>query len=641
MGYRYTCGEEDTRSNFIHFHGGSTEQILTYINGGGASCATAVNMANQAPLVNAGPDYHIPANTPFTLTATGSDPDGDAVTYVWDNMDLGNASPPLADDGARPLFGTSAPAASPARAFPQFSSILSGALALDEAWPTTTRALNFRVTARDNRAGGGASNSDDVQLNVRAGNGSFAVTQPAVNASWVGGATQTVNWNVAATNTAPINTAQVRLTLSTDGGNTFPYLLAENTVNDGAESVVLPNVTSSSARLKIEAVGNIFFNVSPNFSLNTGSGATVQLNLNSGTATPESNDAGLNLTVTRAGNTAAPATIDYATADGTAEQRTDYVVTSGTLNFAAGETLKTIVVPVVNDAYDEQDEAFRLILSNANGATLAGASSVTLTIADDDTTSNAPNPAETPAFFVKQQYYDFLNRVPDAAGLNYWIGQITNCGADANCLRSQRIGVSAAFFIELEFQESGAFVYRLYKAAYGEQTNYRPNYGQFTPDRARVVGGADLAASKLAFTVNFAQRPEFLARYPNSMTSAQFVDAILQTVQAGAGVTFTQSERDAFLNDVNNGGRGAMLRNLADSAAYKTAVFNRAFVLMQYFGYLRRDPDAGGYDFWLGVLNQQPANARGMVCAFITSAEYQQRFGANTPRSNPECVPGV
>jgi hypothetical protein len=641
MGYRYTCGEEDTRSSFLHFHAGSIEQIVGYTNGGGAGCATSISNNNQAPVVNAGPDYHIPANTPFTLTATGQDPDGDALTYVWDDMDLGNASPPLADDGSRPLFRSSAPSSNPARIFPQLATILSGAATLDEILPTTTRTLSFRVTARDNRADGGALRSDDMQLFVHAG-GAFAVTQPANGVAWTGGATQAINWNTAGTAAAPFGVNQVRLWLSTDGGNTFPYLLADATPNDGAENIIIPNVSTSAARVKVEAVGNVFFNLSPAFTINAGSGAaTVQLSLNNGTATPENNDGGLLLTITRAGNANAPASVEYTTTDGTAEQRADYVVTVGTVNFAAGETAKTIVAPVVNDAYDEADETFRLTLNNAGGATLAGSTAVTLTIADEDANNSAPNPAETASFFARQQYYDFLNRTPDAAGLDYWTGQLTQCGGDPVCLRGRRIGVSAAFFIEQEFQESGAFVYRLYKSAFGEQLNYRPPYAQFTPDRARVVGGNDLPASKLAFANNFAQRGEFLARYPHTLTAEQFVDATLANLQTGANLNFTATERNAFIADVNNGGRGLMLRNLADNVAYKTAVFNRAFVLMQYFGYLRRDPDQGGYDFWLNVLNQQPDNARGMVCAFITSAEYQQRFAAATPRNNGECAPGV
>ena len=249
-----------------------------------------------------------------------------------------------------------------------------------------------------------------------------------------------------------------------------------------------------------------------------------------------------------------------------------------------------------------------------------------------------PNPLESARFFVRQNYLDFLNRAPDAAGWDYWTGEIVNtCGTDLACIHNRRIDVSAAFFIELEFQESGAYVYRLYKAAFGEQQNYRPGYNLFVPDRASVVGSPDLAAGKLAFANAFAQRSEFVTRYPTTQTPAQFVDAILATVQQGAGVTFTTAERTAFINTVTNSGRGTFLRDLGDNMAFRNAVFNRAFVLMQYFGYLRRDPDQGGYDFWLNVLNTQPNNFRGMVCAFSTSSEFQNRFSPVITRSNADC----
>jgi hypothetical protein len=244
------------------------------------------------------------------------------------------------------------------------------------------------------------------------------------------------------------------------------------------------------------------------------------------------------------------------------------------------------------------------------------------------------NPLDHPRFFVRQQYYDFLSREPDLAGGDYWLNQIRACGVDVSCIRQR---ISAAFFIEQEFQESGAYVFRLYKAAFGEQAAYRPTFAQFLPDRARVVGSAMLEQGKLDFARVFAQRPTFVSRYPASQTAAQFVDAILANVQQGSGVTFNAAERQNFLNDVNNGGRGLMLKNLADNVAFQQAVYNRAFVLLQYFGYLRRDPDQAGYDFWLNTLNQQPNNFRGMVCAFLTATEYQQRFSPVATRSNQAC----
>jgi N-acetylmuramoyl-L-alanine amidase len=242
-----------------------------------------------------------------------------------------------------------------------------------------------------------------------------------------------------------------------------------------------------------------------------------------------------------------------------------------------------------------------------------------------------PTPIEADEFFVRQHYIDFLSREPDLAGWDYWTGQIRACGADANCIRSRRIGISAAFFIELEFQDTGYFVYRFYQASF----NRRPNYAEFTPDRAQVVGGADLEQGKTAFANNWAQRPAFLQAFPETMTPAQFVDGL----NANTGNSLTQAERDTLVAELGAGSRtrAQTLRAIVDNAAFRVREYNPAFVQMQYFGYLKRDPDQGGYDFWLNILNQQPQNARGMVCAFITSAEYQIRFGAATPRTNEEC----
>jgi hypothetical protein len=410
-------------------------------------------------------------------------------------------------------------------------------------------------------------------------------------------------------------------------------LLTDSTPNDGSETVNIPNVPTTTARIRAEAVGNVFFNISAGFAITPG--AAVQLG-NTNFAAAENNES-MNVTVTRSGDTSRPVSVDYATADGSAQQIGDYTVTTGTLTFAAGETSKTVAVPLINDAYPEGDETFTITLSNPVGANINGPVSVPLILTDDDTSANVPNPLETAEFFVRQNYHDFLNRPPDAGGLAYWTGQVTSCGTDANCLRSRRIGVSAAFFIELEFQDTGSFVYRFYKASYGT----RPAYAQFTPDRARVVGGTDLETSRQAFANQWVQRPEFLARYPAGQTHAQFVDALLATVQAGSGVNLS-AQRDSFIASLNGGGtRAGVLRQVTDNAAFQQAEYNQAFVLMQYFGYLRRDPDQAGYNFWLSVLNSQAGNFRGMVCAFITAEEFQRRFGQQTPRSNSECVPGI
>jgi len=342
------------------------------------------------------------------------------------------------------------------------------------------------------------------------------------------------------------------------------------------------------------------------------------------------------ITVNRFGDNSGTARVDYATSNGTAIDNRDYTLASGTLTFAPGETSKTFTVLITDDAYAESSETINLTLGNAVEATLGSPSTAVLTIIDNDgATQPTYNPIDFEQFFVRQHYSDFLNRAPDTGGLNYWTALIAKCASnDAKCINSSRVSVSAAFFIEQEFQDTGGYVYRFYKASYGQP----PTYAQFMPDRSRVVGGANLEAGKQAFADAWVQRPEFLARYPQSMTGTQFIDALLQTVRQGSGVDLS-SQRDALIADYNaNQSRARIVRLIADAANFKAAEYNKAFVLMQYFGYLRRDPDQGGYDFWLDVLNNRVANNyRAMVCAFVTSAEYQDRFSSVRTRTDSVC----
>ncbi len=248
------------------------------------------------------------------------------------------------------------------------------------------------------------------------------------------------------------------------------------------------------------------------------------------------------------------------------------------------------------------------------------------------------NAIDTAEYFVRQQYLDFLGREPDASGLNYWSDQINSCHGDADCVRTKRIDVSAAFFLSQEFKDTGSFVYRLYQGALGRQLRY----SEFSADRAQVVGGPNLEASKAAFADAFVQRTDFMNKYATKATAEAFVDALLQTMSDSSAVNLA-NERAALISRYNEGAgqsesRALVVRQLVDNATFAAAVNNQSFVAMQYFGYLRRSSDTEGYNFWLNVLNNNPENYRGMVCSFITSTEFQRRFSTIVSHSNAECA---
>ncbi|MCU1266791.1 MAG: glucose/sorbosone dehydrogenase [Acidobacteria bacterium] len=253
-------------------------------------------------------------------------------------------------------------------------------------------------------------------------------------------------------------------------------------------------------------------------------------------------------------------------------------------------------------------------------------------------TTPTGNPLESPEFFVRQQYLDFLNREPERSGLDYWSEQLRACGTDEACLGSRRLGVSAAFFIAQEFQQSGLFVYDVYAAALGR----KPFYAEYAADRVHVIGGANLESDQAAFAESFVQRAEFQLRYPSGMSGDSFVDGLLLNIQQAFGVDLGD-QRANLINLYNSRSdltqrRSAVVRSLVEADAFKRTQYNSAFVLMEYFGYLHRNPDREGYEFWLNILNdREPNNYGAMVCSFITSEEYQKRFSPVVTRSNAEC----
>lgn len=283
MSYNGLCGSDNFTSEgqSLRFHLGSQREMLAFIEET-AKCHRPLATANRPPSVNAGPDYTIPIMTPFELRASGSDPDqADAahLTYVWEQVDAGGnfTNPPYTDKDdppftTRPLFRSYGPKSSPTRFFPSIEYVLnSNNIFPDiqttsipgESLPATGRLLNFGVALRDNRPGGGGMADDQVTLTVAANAGPFSVTQPNNSLSWPAASAQTVTWQVNNTNRAPVNCTNVRISLSTDGGHSFPFVLKPSTPNDGSETVTIPaTILTSTARIKIEAVGNIFFDIS-------------------------------------------------------------------------------------------------------------------------------------------------------------------------------------------------------------------------------------------------------------------------------------------------------------------------------------------------------------------------------------------
>ncbi|HCH53334.1 MAG TPA: hypothetical protein DE109_07445 [Aeromonas sp.] len=261
MAYAGICGEENLQANSLpYFHSKSIEQMRAHM-ARVASCGSSQSLTNNAPQVAAGNDYVIPANTPFVLKGAGADLDQDPLSYTWEQIDLGTESFSVAsmvDDGSRPLFRFVAPTALPERTLPSLPSLLSNTLAKGEAWPATNRALNFRLTARD---GKGGVASDDMKIQVVNTGSAFRLTSPLVTPLGAG-ANQTIGWDVAGTNAAPINCSKVDLSLTRDEGVSWT-LLASGQPNSGSASVTIPAGNDGTARLKVACSDNLFFAISP------------------------------------------------------------------------------------------------------------------------------------------------------------------------------------------------------------------------------------------------------------------------------------------------------------------------------------------------------------------------------------------
>ncbi len=291
--YAGICGSDNIQPNSDpYFHAISFDEISNYIEAGGASCRQVIATGNTLPVITSMPNngVMIPRGTPFTLTATATDADGDALTYSWEEWDLGGSSTwnGGASSASAPLFKSRIPKTTGSRTFPDMAVILAGYPSSPsatmgglkgETLPTVGRDIKFKLTVRDNRAGGGGVVSGgngcasggftgEFKVTTIDGTGPFVVSAPNGGESYSGGSTQTITWSVANTNVAPISCTNVKITMSTDGGQTYPIVLSASTPNDGSEALVIPVGLTTTARIKIEAVGNIFFDISnQNFSV--------------------------------------------------------------------------------------------------------------------------------------------------------------------------------------------------------------------------------------------------------------------------------------------------------------------------------------------------------------------------------------
>ena len=379
-------------------------------------------------------------------------------------------------------------------------------------------------------------------------------------------------------------------------------------------------------------------------------------------------DGHVTITVTRTGDTSNASTVDYHSTDtdtftvncgakqGQAFGRCDFATVVGTASFAAGETSKTFTVPIINDGWGEGDETFGVALSNAIGATLGAQSTATITIHDNETVDQ-PNPIlqTDPVnvdFFVRQHYLDFLGREPEQG--QPWSGLLNGCADQFNvdpnssAAGCDRITVSGAFFGSPEFKTKGFYVIDMYRVAFGRL----PSYTEFSIDLASISGAtaAEVFAKRAAYATNFIQRGEFQGFYPNSISNSAFVNALMSgdVNQGGRGQNYNLTTIHTtdpanpdtgnqvaltttdLINRLNNSTltRAQVLRAIAqsDEISLQLEALN-AFVASQYYGYLRRTPDTGGFNNWVNYLKANPNDFRTMVNGFMNSNEYRLRFG--------------
>jgi hypothetical protein len=344
----------------------------------------------------------------------------------------------------------------------------------------------------------------------------------------------------------------------------------------------------------------------------------------------------------RTGDFSTAATVNYATSDtaglspctpqpgrvdGPASERCDYGTSVGTIRFGAGEGgTKSFTIPIINDVHVEGTEPFTVALKNPTGTALGSPATAIVSLIDNDSTPANTNPIDGVEFFIDKQYIDMLNRLPDTDGFRVWLDTLGPCPnggfGETDHPECDRIRVSAGFFLSPEFLGRGYFAFRFYMVSFGQ----RPKYVQFIPDMAKVGGPKspqEEELSKVEFSEEFVQRPDFFDLY-GRLNDEEYVDALLDEAEEpnlpirGSLITGLQNRTKT---------RGRVLREIVEAPEIFNKFLIKSTVAIQYFGYLRRDPDETGFNNWVQTLTQDPSNIRHMIFGFIYSEEYRRRFG--------------
>jgi hypothetical protein len=609
-----------TISNIINSEGNITADIVASC--GAATATFTLQASDGSSTVSDTLNIHVTANTAPTLT------------YQNQTVDLNESLTINPATGPSDNVAVSSIVKQSNGTYTGSISVnnTTGVISISNAAPAGTHTITIRAT--DNCAA-----TTDASFTLTVGKADQVITFDALANREFGDP----DFAVSATTTSGLDVAFAASGQCTLSGNTVHIT-----------GTGLCTITASQA-------GDRNFNPAPDVSQSFTIANSTLITLSQSNYNANESTGFVTITVNRTGDLSVPVSVEYATDDtgssdvcstfntGLASLRCDFGLTLGTLVFAPFETQKTFIIPISQDSYTEGPEMFTVNLFKLNGigASFGTPSSATVTIADG-TTPLPPNANDDTDAFVRQQYRDFLNREADPAGLAFWTGEIDNCAPKPQCAELKRINASAAFFLSIEFQTTGNLVRNFYVAALDRPaTNNMPAFEEFERDtqavqRGVIVGQGDweqiLNNNRDTFMREFVTRAEFVGLYPTTDTPTQYVDKLY----LHAGITPTAGERGNTIAEfgsatiaAESGQRGRALLDVTQNGGFQQREMNRSFVQMQYFGYLRRNPNDApddnfaGFDFWLTKLNAFGGNFidAEMVKSFLLSIEYRRRFG--------------